>query len=675
MLKNMKFSAKLWGLSGLLLGAIILVAVISITLISGILKATDKYAQAAHYNTFMVEKDVDHLNWVNKVQDLFMGNKPTLEVQTDHTKCGIGKFLHGEEGHKMGKVDPEIETLLEAIKKPHEKLHESAKQIKTVWRQNHPGLSLTLAARLDDHRRWLQNVNNSILENRPISVQVDPDLCAFGKWLNGEDAQQLSDQWPEFKSIMAEITGHHKRLHESALDISTAETIDKKTDIFTNSTVPACNQVASLFGKLQGLETELDQAQVQAGHIFNRETLPALKATQTKMKALGDYLSNSQQSIQKKMATKGTTAKWTSILIAAGAIAIAIVLSTVLIRSLVGPVGKAVAFARKMSDGDLTQHLDVDQKDEIGILAGALNQMQSSLNQNFKDIATSVNTITSSATELSAISSQMKQSAGQSSSRSCSVAAASEEMSSNMNSVSAASEQASTNVTMVASAAEEMTSTVQEIAQNSAKARSITNDAVEQAKNASGEVDKLGAAANEISKVTEVITEISEQTNLLALNATIEAARAGEAGKGFAVVANEIKELAKQTAEATGEIKQRIEGIQNSTTITVDQIRQISDVINDVNDIVSTIVTAVEEQSATTQEIAENVAQASQGIEEVNANVAQSSSVSTDIAKDIADVSLAGKEVSDGSEQINLSAEELSQLAEQLNDMVAKFKV
>ena len=348
---------------------------------------------------------------------------------------------------------------------------------------------------------------------------------------------------------------------------------------------------------------------------------------------------------------------------------------TLIARSLVRPIKKALNFTQSMAKGDLTQTLDVEQKDEIGTLASALNQMRSSLNQMFKDVANGVGTLTSSSTELSAISQQMAQSSNQSCSRSGSVAAASEQMCSNMNSVAAASEQASTNVSMVASATEEMTATVKEIAQNSAKASTITKKAVSQARSASTKMDQLGTAAHEISKVTEVITEISEQTNLLALNATIEAARAGEAGKGFAVVANEIKELARQTAAATQEIEVKIEGIQKSTSLTVDEIKQISTVIDDVNDIVGTIATAVEEQAVTTQEIAGSVAQASRGIAEVNENVAQSSSLSGDIANDIAEVNQAGKEASSGSEQINRSARELSQLAEQLNEMVARFKV
>jgi len=138
----------------------------------------------------------------------------------------------------------------------------------------------------------------------------------------------------------------------------------------------------------------------------------------------------------------------------------------------------------------------------------------------------------------------------------------------------------------------------------------------------------------------------------LALNATIEAARAGEAGKGFAVVANEIKELAKQTAEATGDIKEKIEGIQSTTNMTVGQISEITQVITDVN-----------------------VAQASRGIQEVNENVNQSSSVSAQISQDIADVSVSMNEMPTSSSQVNLSAQELSKLSESLKQMVDQFKV
>jgi methyl-accepting chemotaxis protein len=188
-------------------------------------------------------------------------------------------------------------------------------------------------------------------------------------------------------------------------------------------------------------------------------------------------------------------------------------------------------------------------------------------------------------------------------------------------------------------------------------------------------MDQLGNAANSIGKVIETITDISEQVNLLALNATIEAARAGDAGKGFAVVANEIKELAKQTAGATLDIKKQIEGIQGTTDGTVTSINEISQVIANVNEIVSTIATAVDEQSAATGEIASNIKQASQGIQEVNQNVNQSSSVSAEITEDIATVNQTTTDISNNSGQLSASAGELQRMAAEMNGIVGAFKI
>ena len=350
---------------------------------------------------------------------------------------------------------------------------------------------------------------------------------------------------------------------------------------------------------------------------------------------------------------------------------------TYISRKITVPIKHTVEMLKDIAqgEGDLTKRLKVETKDEIGEMAEWFNKFIDAIQSIIKDVAQNANRVKDASEELSGISKQMTFGAEQTSEKANVVAAAGEEMSSNMSSVAAATEEASTNVNMVATAAEQMIATINEIAQNSEKASSITGEAVAQTRSASNKVDELGSSANEIGKVVETITEISEQVNLLALNATIEAARAGEAGKGFAVVANEIKDLAKQTAEATQEIKGKIGAIQGSTDATVKEIGQILEVINDINDIVSSIATAVEEQSVTTKEIAENVAQASQGIQEVNENVAQSSSVADDIAKDIEDVNQASGKMSDSSSQVNLSAEALTRLSETLNEMVGKFKV
>jgi methyl-accepting chemotaxis protein len=356
-------------------------------------------------------------------------------------------------------------------------------------------------------------------------------------------------------------------------------------------------------------------------------------------------------------------------------LAVGILLAILIAASLSRSAARVAAFAERLAQGDFTASLAMPQKDEIGRLAQSLDHLVTRLWRMFREIDNGVTTLTASSNDLGAISAQMKQGAEQTSGQANSVAAAAEVMSSNMNSVAAASEQAATNVELVATAADKMRGTISEVAHNSVKARTITEGAVALAQEASAKVDKLGIDAQGISNVTEVITEISEQTNLLALNATIEAARAGEAGKGFAVVANEIKELARQTAQATQEIKTRISGIQSSTSDTVDQIKKVSQVIGQVEEIVAAITTAVEEQSIATREIAENVSQASLGIQEVNNNVAQSSTVAGGISEEIGGVNLAAGEMATSSSQVNVSAQDLQKLSVRLKQVVNRFKI
>lgn len=354
---------------------------------------------------------------------------------------------------------------------------------------------------------------------------------------------------------------------------------------------------------------------------------------------------------------------------------IAFVCIYLLHSGIVKPLREVNSFIDKLADGDLSGKLVATTGDEIGNMVTKLSAMAKKLNGIIKEISRSGDQLFNSSGELGVSADAFSEAASNTAARTNSVAAAAEEMSANMSTVAAATEQAATNIALVSTATEEMTSTINGIVKSTEKAQEITKTAVKEASSASEKVDELGRAAIEIGKVTEAITEISEQTNLLALNATIEAARAGEAGKGFAVVANEIKELAKQTAGATGEIKTRINSIQESTEATVKQIQQITLVIGEVNNIVTSIVTAVDEQSATTREIAENIGQASIGIQEVTENVSQVSTVSTVVAQDIAEVSQSADSISRGSAKVKANAVDLTKMAEQLKRLVSSFKV
>jgi methyl-accepting chemotaxis protein len=206
-----------------------------------------------------------------------------------------------------------------------------------------------------------------------------------------------------------------------------------------------------------------------------------------------------------------------------------------------------------------------------------------------------------------------------------------------------------------------MSVTIKDIAKNAGEAAKVAGEAVRTAETANAIVSKLGESSAEIGQVIKVITSIAQQTNLLALNATIEAARAGEAGKGFAVVANEVKELAKQTAKATEDISRKILAIQEDTKSAVDAIGSIGSVIGHLNEISSTIAAAVEQQSATTNEMSRNVMEAAKGSET--------------ISQTIDGVAQAAQNTSSSAQDSQKAASQLAEMSTGLRVLVEKFKI
>ena len=597
MFKNWSLGRKIGAGFAVVLALLGTVAGWSLLGIGGIVTNATEVIEGNQLKALMVQKEVDHLNWAGQVSDLINNDEVTeLAVETDPHKCAFGKWYYSDDRQKAANMVPGLDGILARIEAPHQHLHESAIAIKKEFVPADIALGGFLRESKNAHLKWMNRVQDALVENEAkLEVQKDPHKCTFGLWLYDPKTRGTCSADQEFAAIWNQVEADHKKLHSSAEELDgflAGHDISAAQASFKSKTKPAAAAVlAGIDNFIARNDSEVAGMQ-KAAEIYSKNTLPSLQAVKSLLGEAGKLVSENVMTDEQMLKAARST-KLAVTVLSALAIFMGAGLGFLITRSIVS------ALTRIMGSLSLGS-------EQVSVASGQVSQSSQEMAEGASEQASSLE---ETAATLEEMASMTKRNADN------------------------------------ATEANKLSTDLQTVAQGGQESMVRMTEAIERIKD----------SADQTARIIKTIDEIAFQTNLLALNAAVEAARAGDAGKGFAVVAEEVRNLAKRSAEAAKDTADLIVESQTNASggVTVTHevtgvLEEIVDGIGKVNGLLGLVSQASEEQS--------------RGVSEINTAVGQLDSVTQNNAASAEESASAGEELSAQAREMNEMVQSLGRI-------------